>query len=148
VAKKKPAKKPVWAQSPPTEKTPKGLGKAESYKTQHPSWRTHLVDMSGPFGWDQATVDLVLRRVVTKLHNYESMTFEQMEEAGCHDIAWERLSRDARARLEATNLADLDLYSVVITGRQRVLARRDVARLHILWWDPDHKACPSKKRHT
>jgi hypothetical protein len=46
-------------------------------------------------------------------------------------------------------LDDLDtLFSFRVTGATRVfgVVRREYLR--VLWYDPDHKVCPSKLKHT
>jgi hypothetical protein len=40
------------------------------------------------------------------------------------------------------------LFSLLITGEKCVWGVKDVAILHILWWDPKHSVCPSGKKQT
>ena len=146
---KKKQKRAVVAESPPEAKTPHGLRKADSLFSEKPTWRTHRVDMSGPFSWASASASTILREVVPKLHNFESMTYREMKDAGNHDIEVVELCPEAQTRLGELGFSDLDsLYSMRLTGERRVWAHRDVTRLHILWWDPHHAVCPVQKKHT
>jgi hypothetical protein len=68
--------------------------------------------------------------------------------SGSHAVEYDRLDTAAQRRLEEIGRGEIDsLFSVRITGEQRVWGVKDVAILRVLWWDPNHSVCPSKK-HT
>lgn len=85
-----------------------------------------------------------------KLHNYESMTWAEVEgPSGSHSVDFDQLCAQAQARLAEIGRGELEsLFSVRITGEQRVWGIKDVAILRIIWWDPEHSVCPSQKKHT
>jgi hypothetical protein len=62
-----------------------------------------------------------------------------------HAISVERLSREARRRLEELELGDLaDLYCFRVSFRGRLWGARLPGSevFHILWWDADHRVYP------
>ncbi|MEM9019318.1 MAG: hypothetical protein AAGC44_02045 [Planctomycetota bacterium] len=66
-----------------------------------------------------------------------------------HEISLDRLSREACKRLEQLAFDDLDsLFSMRLSAKKRLFGVRKEPYFYVLWWDPDHKVCPSKKKHT
>jgi hypothetical protein len=78
------------------------------------------------------------------------MTWAELDGAsGSHSVAVDDLCSDARERLLKLRMDEQgQLYSLRITGEQRVWGVRDIAILRVLWWDPEHQVCPSPKKHT
>lgn len=106
------------------------------------------MDFDGPFGWHILTGDCV-KDIQCKLGSFESMTWQQIEQAGSHNVAVEKLVKEARDRLVEINQDDLDeLFSLRISGKERVWGIRDRSILRLLWWDPEHAVCPSQKKRT
>lgn len=108
------------------------------------------MDMDGPFGWNALKGQGIFwQEIFPKLRDFESMTWHEVEGDRHHAISIDRLSKEARVRLEELNLDDIDeIFSLALTGRSRMLGIRDRNVFRVLWWDPDHKVCPSKKKHT
>lgn len=106
--------------------------------------------MDGDWGWRLVETDLLFGEVLPKLHDYESMTWSEVEgRSGSHFVSIDDLCTDAQRRLEYLQMDDFgDLFSLRITGSRRVWGWRDVAILRVLWWDPHHQVCPALKRHT
>jgi hypothetical protein len=59
-------------------------------------------------------------------------------------------TRAAQQRLVDLNLDDQTaLWRLRLTGTARLYGLMyDDAVFHVLWWDPDHKVWPSRKKHT
>ena len=77
------------------------------------------------------------------------MTWGEVEGRGSHFVDVDNCSREAQKRLEEIKLDDLEqLFSLRIGGRKRIFGWRREAVLYVLWWDPDHKVCPSEMKHT
>ena len=54
-----------------------------------------------------------------------------------HEVEVGRLCTDARKRLVALHLDDIDkLVSLRLSGKERVWGIRDADVLQLLWWDP------------
>ncbi len=77
------------------------------------------------------------------------MSLQNWREQGCHNIALDKLSKSALKRLKELHLDDIDeLYSIHITGKERIFCIKMNNVMKVLWWDPLHKVCPSKLKHT
>ena len=112
-------------------------------------WRFGSVDFDGPFGWIECRPRAKLREVIQKLGKFESMTWQQIEGARCHFIGIESLSKQAQDRLRELGQDDVDeLFSLRLSGAERVFGIRDRWIFRILWWDPDHRVCPSVLSNT
>lgn len=72
-----------------------------------------------------------------------------IERSGSHFIEIASLSKEATNRLIELKLDDLDgLFSFRIQGKPRIFCRTDSGYMDVLWWDPEHRVCPSPKKHT
>jgi hypothetical protein len=138
------------ANVPQSGKVPRGAELAEAIRTKQFCWRVQELDWDGSWGWSQASTDEILRTIVPKLHNYESMTWAEIEgPSGSHSVQLDQLCSEAQVRLNEIGRGDLEsLFSVRINGEQRVWGVKDIAILRVIWWDPDHSVCPSELKHT
>ena len=132
---------------PPGGKQPRAERTPEELQRLPPTWRLGTLDLDGPFGWrtlDPARFEQVLQR----LHAFESMNWNDILIVGKkqnHTVAVRDLCSEARARLEELEQSDVDeLVSLRVTGAQRIWGIRDGRSLKLLWWDPEHRVCPSK----
>lgn len=114
-----------------------------------PAWQISACEWEGPFGChviDAETATKIRRFLV----NFESMTWADIRRSGNnHSMPVERLPSPSRRRLEERGLDDIDvLYSLRLTGKERLWGIRDRHIFRILWWDPDHLVYPVDKRNT
>lgn len=67
-----------------------------------------------------------------------------------HFLAPGSLSKEAVERLKAKDLEEFSdyIFSFALQNKIRIVGIRNGERFHVLWYDPDHEICPSKKRHT
>ena len=66
-----------------------------------------------------------------------------------HSVAIAQLSKETQKRLVEINIIDIDeLFSLRLSGRERIWGILDKGVLNLLWWDPNHRVCPSIKKHT
>jgi hypothetical protein len=108
------------------------------------------IDWDGAWGWSRATGEELIRTIIPRLHELETMTWGEVEgPTGCHFVEVTGLVPDAQRRLvEIGKDEQARLFSVRITGKIRVWGIRDIAILKVLWWDPEHSVCSSPKKHT
>lgn len=113
-------------------------------------WRVEDIDWEGPWGWSQATCKELLREIVPRLHNLESMTWSEVEGAtGSHFVEVAAIADEAQRRLTAIGKDEqARLFSLRVSGRTRLWGIRELAVLRLLWWDPEHGVCPSLKSNT
>ena len=106
------------------------------------------MEMCDPFGWHTIDSTLLLE-IRGKLRNFESMTWGTIIGANSHQVPTESLCKEARDRLAALHLDELEeLFSLRLSGKERVWGVLEHNVLTILWWDPDHQVCPSLKKNT
>ena len=64
-----------------------------------------------------------------------------------HRVPMANLSPEAQKRLMDLQLDDYEvLYSFRLTGKWRIWGIAQDSIFQVLWWDPRHQVCPSKKK--
>jgi len=120
----------------------------ENYsEIQTPVWQFNFMDFEGPWSWQiPAATFLEIR---DKLSQFESMTWSEIEGPSHHFAEVSNLCKEAQDRLVELKQDDIDhLFSLRLSGRQRVWGIRAGPIFKILWWDPEHIVYPSLKKHT
>ena len=112
-----------------------------------PSWRFSTADKAGPFSWPDDTQKRA--EIVDKLHSFDSMLWSAIAGSEHHAISIDQLSNDAQKRLTEIKQDDIEeVFSFRISGKQRLICIRSLDIAKVLWYDPEHLVCPSKKKHT
>jgi hypothetical protein len=62
-----------------------------------------------------------------------------------HSIKVTSLCPEAQARLRDLRLLVEDVVSLRLSSRERVYGYLENGVLIVLWWDPEHRICPSLK---
>jgi hypothetical protein len=123
----------------------------EGYYKMQPSWRFHKLELCDPFGWHEVDKQ-TLASIRTKLIALESMTWWQIlieAKKHHHSVKTKDICKEAKERLEALKLDDVDrVISLGLSGTERVWGLFSQGVLSLLWWDPEHKICPSILKHT
>jgi hypothetical protein len=111
-----------------------------------PSWRFSTVDHSGPYVWPKGTE--IEQQIVNRLHDFDSMTWAQIEGPDHHFLTQGSLSNDAKKRLEEIGRDDeIDLlFSFHLQGEPRIICIRERSVAKLLWYDPKHGVCPVTKK--
>lgn len=93
-----------------------------------------------------------LRDAGAKLAELEKLTWAEAtggSSARITRIPTPSLTPDARKRLEELKLDDFgELYEIRVAGKPRIWGVREEPVFYFLWWDPNHKVCPARLRHT
>ncbi|MFM2315355.1 MAG: hypothetical protein RLZZ04_4633 [Cyanobacteriota bacterium] len=138
-------------QHPSSDKTPRIASDPDSFNKKNPAWRISKIQFVDPFGWhnlDFKQIDYIR----TKLSDFETMTWNQIfveAKKQNHSVYIDQLSTEARNRLDTLDINDIDqLWSLKLSGRQRVWGILDQGVFDLLWWDPQHLVCRSNKKHT
>ena len=143
-------KKPRVAYSPPTPaKVPRMAEDPVAFHKERPVWRMGRVDVGCvDWGWNLIEGG-ALHRIRERLGAYETMTFREIlnkDATGCHDVETFRMASAAK---KLTDKIGVDsLFSLRITGEERVWGIRTGHVIELLWWDPGHAVCPSPKKNT
>lgn len=118
-------------------------------------WRFSRADFDGEYGWRNVECYEKAREILSKLSKYEGKTIGNIldERYGNgkskhHNVEVSRLSKDARKRIKELfneqNMID-ELFSLRLSGKNRVWGVLNGNIFYFLWWDPDHKVCPALK---
>ncbi|CAN0601951.1 unnamed protein product [Ectocarpus sp. 12 AP-2014] len=147
--KRQKTKKPKITEEPNPNKTPKVSSPPPHFQGSVLSWRFNAVDKGGPFAWSAIPDSQTHQKIVERLANFETMSESNLAQAGCHAIELHKLCEEAQKRLTELKLDDLDdIYSFRIRGEPRVFGVVRQNYVRVLWYDPNHKVCPSVKKNT
>lgn len=142
-------KKPVHAQSFSSSKNPRTSIDPKSFDSEVINWHLRLIDFEFEYGWLNIDIETFRSQIINKMRSVELMTWDQIKKADSHNIAITSLIPEARKRLEQLHLLDAgELFSLRLSGIERIWGIRDKTTFKVLWWDPQHKICPSFKKNT
>lgn len=142
-------KKPAALTAPRFRKQVRPNLQLGNYDNERPVWRVSTLDIGGPWCWKCIDGITIWAEIYDKISHFEKMTWLEIKQHGSHSIKIDELCPEARKRLEQIQLDDVEeLFSLRLTGKQRIWGIRHNAILKILWWDPGHEVCPSEKKHT
>jgi hypothetical protein len=113
-----------------------------------PVWRFSTTDKGGPFPWPKGQEQELA--IVSKLHEFDSMDWSEIKGKQHHFLSYSCLSKEAKDRLKTLELDDEveNLFSFHLQGKPRIIAIYHLGQAKLLWYDPEHKVCPSKLKHT
>jgi hypothetical protein len=113
-----------------------------------PEFKTEQMDMTGPWGWSNFDGSHI-QELFKRIFEFQKLTWQELRNTHSHLVNVADLDSKAQKRLKEIKKDDLDqLYSLRLSGRERVWAIKDGNLLWLLWWDPHHEVCPSYKKHT
>lgn len=120
-------------------------------------WMFDKIDRAGLYAFDVNRTDFLHKEVLGKIIDYGNMTWgevmRQTHDDGRskhHFLAPGSLSKEAAGRLKAKELEEFSdyIFSFALQNRIRIIGIRSDEKFHVLWYDPGHEVCPSKKKHT
>lgn len=143
---------------PGSSKDPRAKRSDQDLKTSQQlfKWSTELIDSGGKWALCASVFrNHWCKRILPKLVEYERKTWATIANDSSgksrgtrnHHIAVSKLSKEARKRLKKIEMNDLDqLYSFRLGGKKRLfgVVHDDVFKL--VWYDPEHEVCPSKRK--
>jgi len=142
---------------PHTYKKPSLLEKNRASQIKHPnsndklSWHIRILDFDGPWGWGDMDAK-TLKYVHGKLAQFETMTWAEVNHpnTGCHPIKVRDLCSKAQKRLAEIQVIEFEeeLFSLRLSGKERLWGIRECHIFKILWWDSKHEVYPVDKKHT
>lgn len=120
-------------------------------------WRFDMIDRAGKFAFDLRRSDFMHCEVLEKMIAYSNMTWQEIERqthdqgrSKHHFLSVESLSKEAIDRFRIMKLDEYSdsIFSFSLQNKLRVVGIRENEHFHVLWYDPGHEVCPSKKKHT
>lgn len=127
----------------------------ENHLRKNPAWQFRIADLNGDWGWASLSRETWLNNIFEKFRNFESMTWAEILQArggrnrgnNSHYVPIENLSTAAQRRLQELHQDDVDeLFSLRLSGTERVWGIMQGRVLRIIWYDPDHEVCPMTGR--
>lgn len=86
--------------------------------------------------------------IAKKLRSYQGLTWGDIKKKD-HPVKISDIIKEAQDELIHLKQDDADqLWRLELTGLQRLWGIRFQDIFRVLWWDPQHKICPSFKKHT
>jgi len=136
---------PTISKKPRTENFPSPESSLENF----PAWHLDLIDLEGPWGWQNVTREVLFSEILPKIKNFERRFWTEILNKQNHEVPVTEICKEAQKRLKHINCDDIEkLVSLRLTGTQRIWGLRYNNVFKILWWDPEHKVYPSPKKHT
>jgi len=124
---------------------------SEEIKDRRLVWRLGFHDDTSEWSLNDATREQMIN-LLDKLRSFETMTIKEIFHSGIeHGKSYEvdSLPDHAKRRLRKIGRDDEDqLHRLRCSGPARLFGIMREHVFHILWWDPEHKIWPSKKRNT
>ena len=142
-------------------------GKDKFSKTTHKSpiasdndhiiWVFDKCDKNGAFAFNIDRIESGghLREIMDKMIAYESMTWADIKmqthdggKSKHHMLDTSGMSDEALDRIKAMNLLEDDdsIFSFALRNKLRIIGVRENKLFHVIWYDPEHRFYPSKKK--
>ncbi|MCW4013089.1 MAG: hypothetical protein NWF07_08870 [Candidatus Bathyarchaeota archaeon] len=140
-------KVPSFKQNPSPTKTVKFVERPEQILDSRISWQFNLMDSDGPW----KSLPKQLNKHIKTIHAYEKQTIGQIfheQHEYNHSIPIGKLIPRAQKRLKDLHINVEILHRLRLGGRPRLWGILEGNIFQILWVDPSHQVCPSKKKHT
>ncbi|MFI0426702.1 MAG: hypothetical protein ACH34V_07080 [Flavobacterium sp.] len=84
-----------------------------------------------------------------KWHELEIQTYGKHGKSKHHWVSTNQIIKEAKERLIELKLDDYtEIFSIRLTGTNRIWGIRNYNYFQLLWFDFDHEICPSSKRYT
>lgn len=136
--------------NPKSDKIPRKLHDPISYDDANFSWRVHngYMDYDHPeFGWDEVKILDFLKKIVQSLQSYEGLIWREVrEKKHCHPWGLDAIPNECYRRLEERQIDITELYQVPLGSKPRIIGYKTGRTFYLMWWDPEHKFCPTKTR--
>ncbi|MFM9414125.1 hypothetical protein ACKQTC_07070 [Peptococcus simiae] len=101
------------------------------------------------WAFDHSRINEVL---FEKMQNFENQTWHEIKVKGKrnnHHVQINQLCKEAQKRLSELHKEDYDaLFSLRLSGRERLWGIIQDGVFMILWYDKEHEVCPSHLSHT
>lgn len=127
--------------------------KQDSIYDKKPSWKFRRFDSACEL-WGMNTLNDNLQIVMDGLKSYEDLTWQQIMSATHdkkgksknHDVELSDLTNTARRRLNKIKADDIQsVFSLRLNNLFRIIGILEGAILNILWIDPKHEVCETKR---
>lgn len=127
-----------------------------NYDKLYPSWRFYRIKYTDRWRIDICDWTIWRDRILPALSDYEKLTWAEIKSASkshgegskSHNVPVQELTKAARDELERMKIENDEIFSLRLNGVERVWGFLNCGVLELLWYDPQHEVCVSRKRHT
>lgn len=146
-------KKVIQKEKVEGKKIPRNLEDPDSYYGKTPVWSFKRLD-NGYGKWGFVHIDDLNTTIISKLKEYEGMTWGEIIKAtggrahgnNNHFENVSDLIQEAQQRWRELKLEEYDrIFSLRLTGEQRLYGILDNGVLQIVWFDPKHEIYQVKR---
>ena len=124
---------------------PKAVEQARSMSLKA-AWRVNKIQMADPYGWHDMDSQ-TLGYIRGKLSAFESMTWNEIftvAKKQNHSISVESLKcRDAKRWMQENMPDQTELWTLRLSGKERIWGVFAEGAYLIVFWDPNHKIMPT-----
>lgn len=145
-----------------TKKTHNKAGKQTVIKEsgsdlKKPVWAFDQIDKDGPFAFNINRQEFKHKEFIDKIVSYSAMTWADIKKqthdngkSKNHNLDEGKLSVDAIKRLEKLNRNEESdsLFSFAFNNMLRIIGIREKEVFHVMWYDNEHRVCPSTKKNN
>ncbi len=131
------------------------LNNPDNYDKLYASWRFSKINLGCKWCLSQNDWKHWELYVLPKLRDFEKMTWSEIKSipkatggTKHHNIEITRLTKEAQSEMQNCNLIYDEIFSLRLTGVQRIFGILEKGVLDIVWFDDKHEICPSHKKHT
>ena len=132
-------------------------GEKHSTDNERVQWCFDKLDRDGKFAFDLSRKDFDHHEVLEKIIAYSNMTWieakmqthDRRNKSKHHNLDFPELSPEAVERFNAKKFNDKyedAIFSFACQNTLRIIGIRINEKFHVVWFDPKHEFCPSKKR--
>ena len=132
---------------PPFPESPKKPQSAAS-ASGFPTWKVDKLDAAGPFGQAQPSIS-EFAGILDFLKELETRTWNEIlsdRGHGHHPLPVEKLCPAAKRRLKERGITAQTIIEFKVDSHRRLWGIRSGDILDLLWWDPEHKVYPQRRR--
>jgi len=148
MGKKQPSKKK--SVTPKFDRTPRKLTDPISFDDTNFKWRVHnsYIDYDHhQFGWRKVKIIHFLRKIVQLLQSYEGLKWHEVKrKPHCHPWGLDEIPKECCSRLEERQIDIEELFQIGLGNKPRIIGYKTGSFFYLMWYDPDHKFCPTKAK--
>jgi hypothetical protein len=146
---------PTHQRTPKSDREIRTGASPESTQTQRLAWALSKADLDGPWSINKIAPEKWWDDLLPKLKGFETMTWADVLKASggrthgnnSHSVPLSNVTDEAAYRLQELRQDDVDeLFSLRLTGTERLMGIRDGRVLQILWYCPNHEAVKTAPR--
>ena len=125
----------------------------KGYYKKHPSWRFNRMFLDHKWAINLENWACFENSILPKLKSYESQTWGQIESASkgrgagskSHNIDIYKLCPEAQRELQNYNIHIDQIFSLRLSGTERIFGILSDGVLDIVWYDSKHEVCPQRR---